>query len=139
MAAVFSACGAEKPPQKDGAQSDNAGQYTAEKDFEVKTINNGKAVEIVRYKGAGKEVNIPPRIKNLPVTVIGPEAFKNKQLVGITIPLGVTSIGKAGFAENQLIEVTIPSSVTAVGGWAFAKNALVNVIIPSSVTSTDHY
>jgi hypothetical protein len=120
MAAVFSACGAEK---------NDAGQYTAETDFKVKVIDDGKAVEIVRYKGK----RIPPQIRNLPVTVIGPGAFKNKQLAGVMIPDSVISIGGMAFAGNQLTNVTIPSGVTSIGNWAFAENKLTSITIGANV------
>jgi hypothetical protein len=83
-------------------------QYDSESDFEVKREGNG--VAIVEYLGSKKEVRIPPRIQNLPVTGIEEAAFA--ECTGIT-------------------RVIIPDSVTYIGDWAFAKCAsLTGITIP---------
>ena len=125
-------------------------QYNAEKDFTVKIIDDGKSIEITKYVGTSKEVRIPPRIQNLPVTVIGAEAFKGgdwkkgadeksifvagNQLVTVTIPNSVTHIGALAFMGNQLTNVIIPNSVTHIANGTFWTNQLTSVIIPNSVT-----
>ena len=132
---VFSACSQEQAPQQRGAVAATTGQYDDEKDFKVKIIDNGKAVEIVGYEGTKKEVRIPPTIQNLPVTVIGDNAFREKNLMAVTIPHGVTTIGNRAFQINQLNSVTIPDSVTSIGKSAFQINQLNSATIPNSVTA----
>jgi hypothetical protein len=121
-------------------------EYTAEEDFNIKIIDSGKSVEITKYTGAKAEARIPPRIQNLPVKVIGDEAFKGGDwvegkavfrdncLASVTIPNSVTHIGDSAFALNQLTSVIIPDSVTHIGDSAFAWNQLTSVTIPDSVT-----
>jgi uncharacterized lipoprotein YehR (DUF1307 family) len=70
-------------------------KYDAEKDFKVQPSDDGKEVAITGYVGKKKEIRIPPRIQNLPVTSIGEGAFKEKKdLIDVTIPNSVTSIGR---------------------------------------------
>jgi len=116
-----------------------AQQPDPESDFEVEVIDNGRAIRITGYIGNRTAVNIPPRIRNLPVTEIGRDAFRAKGLTGVTIPDGVVSIDFAAFFNNQLVSVTIPNSVISIGSGAFRNNQITNVIIPNSVTSIERY
>jgi hypothetical protein len=99
------------------------------------TATNGGAV-ITGYTGSAKDVTIPDRINNLPVTAIGNGAFREKQLTNVTIPDSVTAIGEWAFADNQLTSVTIPSSVTVIKNYAFEKNPLTSVTIGANVNVT---
>ncbi|MCL2801096.1 MAG: leucine-rich repeat domain-containing protein, partial [Treponema sp.] len=112
-----------------------AQQYDPESDFTVELINNGRAVRITGYTGNKTEVNIPLRIRNLPVTEIGSRAFFNKSLTSVIIPNGITTIMDGAFRRNQLTSIIIPNSITSIGEWAFSNNSLTSVVIPNSVTS----
>jgi hypothetical protein len=114
-------------------------QYDPENDFTVEVIDNGRAVQITEYVGNKTIVNIPPRIRNLPVTGIRGHGFREKNLISVTIPNSVTSIGNYTFRDNQLTNVIIPNSITSIGTGAFYNNQLTNVIIPNSVTSIGIY
>jgi len=126
---VFSACTQQR--------------YDAEEDFEVRIIDNDKAIEIIGYKGETKdktEVRIPPQIKNLPVTTIGEEAFlfafsetESESLV-LYIPNGVTHIGNSAFVSNYFTGAIIPDSVTHIGDYAFINNALKSITLPESLS-----
>ena len=89
-----------------------AQQYDAESDFNVSRSSDGKSVIITGYAGSKQIVNIPPSIRNLPVTTIGEEAFAGKKLTSVTIPDSVTSIGSSAFSGNQLTSVTIGKNVS---------------------------
>jgi hypothetical protein len=136
-----------------------AQQYDSEKDFQIDwdpVVKEG--VVITKYIGTKKEVSIPPRIQNNPVTGIGTAAFYEKRnnitrviipnsvtylsgfegctsLTSITIPNSVTSIGERAFSGcTSLASVTIPNSVTSIGERAFDScSKLTNVTIPNSV------
>jgi len=110
-----------------------AQQYNPESDFEVEVIDNGRAVRITGYNGNNTVVNIPPRIRNLPVTEIGRNVFREKGLTGVSIPDSVIIIGEAAFMSNQLITLTIPNNVTTIGQNAFARNQLTSITIPNTV------
>lgn len=104
-------------------------------ELEYRVIANGTEIELAGYRGTKKiEVQIPPQIRNLPVTVIKYEAFHKKELISVIIPNSVTTIGMRAFSHNRLSYVSIPDSVTHIGNMAFAGNQLVSVTIPDSVT-----
>ncbi|MCL2410526.1 MAG: leucine-rich repeat domain-containing protein [Treponema sp.] len=109
-------------------------QHDPERYFEAGPVDGGASVRITGYIGTSWEVNIPPTIRGLPVTEIGDEAFRNRNLISVTIPNSVTYIGEDAFAGNQLTSVTIPNSVTYIGALAFSNNQLTSVTIPNSIT-----
>jgi len=110
-------------------------EYDDEDDFNVVRNNDGNSVIITGYTGAKQIVNIPPQIRQLPVSAIGVGAFERKNLTGISIPDSVTIIDKNAFNNNQLEVINIPGSVTRIGEYAFSGNQLTNITIPNSVTS----
>ena len=106
---VFSACNQEQQARV---------VYCPESDFQVEPVDGGVSVRITRHVGDSWEVNIPSRIRDLPVTHIGNRAFRQGTLINVTIPDSVTHIegGTWGaFENNQLTSVTIPYSVTSIG------------------------
>ena len=76
-----------------------AQQANSESDFEFEVIDNGRAVEIIKYIGSAKNVRIPERIQNLPVTHIGNAAFARNQLTSIIISNSVTRIDEDAFGK----------------------------------------
>ena len=112
-----------------------AQQHDPESDFGVEVIDNGRSVRITMYTGNRTAINIPPHIRNLPVTEIGEGAFVANQLTSVIIPNSITTIGDYAFLENQLTSITIPNSVTTIGEVAFSQNQLTSVTIPNSVTT----
>ncbi len=80
-----------------------------------------KEYHVVKYDGLASHLNIPARIKDLPVTVIEPDAFRNcSSLITVVIPNGVIEIGERVFSQcSNLRNITIPSSVTRIGHSAF--------------------
>jgi hypothetical protein len=117
------------------AASACAQQYDPGSDFRTELTDNGTSVWITEYLGNKQEVRIPQRIGRLPVTGIGYEVFRDKDMTSITIPNSVTHIGEWSFADNRLISVTIPGTVTNIEEWAFAYNSrLSNVTIGANVS-----
>jgi len=110
-----------------------AQQHEAESNFKAIPIE-GKSVEITEYIGNNWDVSIPPLFRRLPVTHIGNNAFRNKNLVSITIPEGVIQIGDRAFYNNQLTNIRIPDSVKTIGYGVFYGNFLTNVIIGNGIT-----
>jgi len=115
-----------------------AQNYDNESSFVVKPIDGGKGVEITNYIGTKWEINIPPKIKNLPVTSIGKQAFANgKDIISITIPNSVTSIGDGAFWNcTNLNSIIIPSNVTDIEMTAFYGTTSLTAINVASGNKT---
>jgi len=124
-----------------------AQQYDPESDFQVSKRDDGKSVEISKYVGSKKTVNIPPTIQGLPVTGIGKEAFKGKNITCVTIPNSVTSIGLWALSCENLTTINVAASNNTYSSqdgvlYDKAKTALIQYpegkigafTIPNSVT-----
>jgi len=104
-------------------------QYADESDFEIDRTEGkemitkyGDGIVITKYLGTEQKVSIPPRIQNLPVTIIDYEAFSGcTSLTSVIIPNSVTLIGvNAFYGCTNLTRVTIPDSVTIIDYSAFS-------------------
>ncbi|MCL2193294.1 MAG: leucine-rich repeat domain-containing protein, partial [Treponema sp.] len=88
--AVFSACATQQ-------------QVTPEKNFSIRLIENGTAVEITGFrKHSVSDLIIPSSIQGLPVVSIGDTAFFNKQIATVFIPPTVRRIGNGAFGDNNI-------------------------------------
>jgi len=127
-------------------------EYTPEEHFRAVPIYGGKSVRIISYIGDHEggdfwnweeydpikmdwRINIPPQIRGLPVTHIGHNAFRNRNLTSVSIPNSVTHIGRMAFFGNQLSSVTIPDNVS-IGENAFNCNPLTSVTFGNNVNFT---
>jgi hypothetical protein len=89
---------------------------------------------IIGYDDDGpKNVTFPSTIGGIKVSAIGKNAFRGKQLTGVSILTSITTIGEGAFAENKLTSVIILDSVITIGVSAFEDNQLETVTIPNSV------
>jgi hypothetical protein len=113
-------------------------QYAPEGDFRTKEIDGGKGIEIIKYIGDKGEVNIPPKIRDIPVTEIDNSAFAKKNIISVIIPNSVTTIGGFAFEDNQLTSIIIPNSVNDIGRDAFTGNPLTSITIGAGVTLRTH-
>ena len=94
-------------------------------------------VKITACDQSVTEVEIPSKIKGLPVT-IGVNAFGYcTSLTSITIPNSVTSIGNYALEYcTSLTSITIPDSVASIGNGAFYYcDILESITIPEGITS----
>jgi hypothetical protein len=110
-----------------------------EADFVVIVRPNGISVAITDYKGSATTVNIPEKIKNLPVTMIESGAFSDyTKITSVVIPKGVIYIeGSAFDGCTGLTSVTIPNSVTKIGSYVFQDcSSLTSVTFAGSITSS---
>ncbi|MDR0568869.1 MAG: leucine-rich repeat domain-containing protein [Spirochaetaceae bacterium] len=101
------------------------------------TIDGGSAA-VIRYIGPLGEpfaLTIPAEIEDVPVTLLGEEAFMNCQILEVTFPAGIKTIGSQCFAQNYLSALTLPASLTDIGEGAFSNNELIGALrIPNSVS-----
>ncbi len=113
-------------------------------DFQY-TITNG-SITITNYIGPGGNVAIPANIDGLPVTTIGGQAFRQKNVTVITIPDTVTNIedGLGMFGAfalcSALTNVVMGNNMVDIGDGTFrACTSLAGVSIPDSVTTVGQY
>ncbi len=104
-----------------------------------------------RFDSYSGEVVIPSHVecdgKTLPVTAIGPQAFRNcLGLTSVQLPEGITSIDRQAFIDCVTLEsITIPASVKTIGEQAFYDClALTRVETPSldcwlDIDFAEHY
>ena len=109
-------------------------RYDSENDFRITYGDGGKSATITGYVGGKQTVSIPPRIQKMPVTGIGQEAFKEKEIISVTLPKSVTFIGESAFANNPLISIKILKGITEIGNRAFDWCFLTSITIPAGVT-----
>jgi hypothetical protein len=123
MASLFSSC--KKGPLP---------QYEDEDNFVVQPGYNG-TVRIVSYLDDTRKpsIDIPPRIKNMSVTEIGPDSIADRWFIKATIPDTVVNIMDFSFSGNYIREVNFPGKITEIGNGAFMNNRLASIVIPDSV------
>jgi tetratricopeptide (TPR) repeat protein len=112
-------------------------------DFDVSQNTNG-TVTITKFKGsesktitvAGKthtvyfgilNLVIPARVWNVPLTMIGNEAFKNCGISSVVIPDTVIEIGYGAFYGNNLEKVTLGKGLKIIKGGSFQPTSTVEV------------
>ncbi|MDA7909800.1 leucine-rich repeat protein [Akkermansiaceae bacterium] len=122
---------------------DNGDIFANFDDSLITYSDEGDSVTITDCEtSASGSLIIPDTIRELPVTSIRTDAFRNCiSLTNITIPAGLTNIGFGAFNGcTSLASITIPDSVTTIGGNAFYEcTSLVDITIPDSVTSIGEY
>jgi len=93
---------------------------------------NGK---IVAYLGSESSINIPDKIDNITVTVIGAYAFSSHKITNITLPSTISAIGVCAFSScMNLTDIIIPDNVKIISDHAFINcRNLKNVTIPGGV------
>jgi len=101
---------------------------------DIKYSNYNGDIHITGYNGTGGEVEIPAEINGNMVTVIGYQAFMEKNLTGVFIPISVTKIEDKAFFKNRLTSVIIPNNVIDIGNETFDDNKLTSLNIGKSVT-----
>jgi tetratricopeptide (TPR) repeat protein len=101
--------------------------------FNITITDNLKGIEITDYKGTDTEITIPSQIHNLPVTVIGDNAFWDSEITSVIIPNTVTTINDMAFWNNKLTNIIIPNGVIAIGDDVFSLNPISSINIPATV------
>lgn len=106
---------------------------TPAEDFEYE-MSNGEII-ITGYKGTEREIYIPSKINDRPVTTIGEDAFENYDLTHVTIPDSVTTIGKYAFYECKcLVSVDFSNNLESIGSGAFKYcESLTEIDLPDSL------
>ena len=107
---------------------------TPAEDFSYDIIDG--EISITGYNGTEREIRIPKKIADRPVTKIGSEAFSGYDLVSIKFPNTLTIIGNNAFEYCSCLEsIEIPKTVEKIGEKAFYHcSALEKVSIPDTIT-----
>lgn len=99
---------------------------------------NGTEIEIARYNGVNKFIEIPAQIGGLPVTSIGDAAFQDNEFIrSVSIPFTVKSIGDYAFSNMPNLEnIHFSFGLENVGSHVFSgSDALLEINIPQGVRS----
>lgn len=97
-------------------------------------------VELVKYIGLKRTIEVPAELDGLPVTHIGLDCFSmawRVKFVRITIPEPVTTIYHGAFRGCQTIrELKLPKTLKYIGNYAFAfLTNLEHIELPENVVS----
>ncbi len=95
-------------------------------------------VEVLKYIGSDYDVTVPEKIDGLPVTVIGPDAFKNNaKLEKVMLGSNVVKVaGNAFRGCTTLTEVVFNDKVEELGSGCFAGcTSLSSFYVPDTVTN----
>ena len=84
----------------------------------------------------GSNPVIPSTIDGVTVRTIGYQAFRQKGLIGVTLPESLQIIGEAAFRDNRIASLVIPNSVTSIGSYAFAENQIIDLTLGRGLRST---
>jgi hypothetical protein len=98
-----------------------------ENDLEIR-VNGKYSITIRGYSGSAAAITIPGEIYNIPVTVIGKRAFKEKGFQRILLPDSMTALEEECFSKNQIKEVIIPATVSFLEAGVFYKNLIQRLV-----------
>ena len=99
---------------------------------------------ITGYTGSSKALSLPQSYSynglDLPVTMIGTDAFKGTSIESVVIPRSMTRISSYAFrSASSLKAVAIPNTVTSIGAYAFYGAPLESLSLPDTITSISTY
>ena len=84
--------------------------------YEILKNNKGKYIKILDFDNSTSSPVIPAYIKDIPVTVIGKDAFERSDIKTITLPDTLTTIEAYAFFNCRSLEkISFPDSVRDVG------------------------
>lgn len=122
-----------------GAGADEERKTFTSGDYQYALLDDG-TIEITKYNGSAKRLDIPAKLDAKTVTSIGDSAFYFcSSLTSVSIPHSVTSIGDWAFSGcDSLTTVTIPDSVTSIGKYAFDNCPDLVLTVPRSSYAAEY-
>ena len=108
-------------------------------DYKYALLDDG-TIEITKYNGSAKRLDIPAKLAGKTVTAIGDSAFFYcDSLTSVSISDSVTSIGDSAFSFcSSLTSVSIPDSVTSIGGSAFFLCNSLTLTVPRNSYAAEY-
>ena len=106
-------------------------KFTPAPAFTFDYSENENGITINEYKGFRPKVQVPEKIKGLPVTEIGKDAFEGCKSREILLPESVTKIEYGAFQRSSVRSFVFPENVTEISDIIFSDcNNLESVILP---------
>ncbi|PWJ12844.1 leucine-rich repeat domain-containing protein [[Clostridium] innocuum] len=109
----------------------DSGKWNEKSDFTY--TSTASSVTITGYLGSKKDIIIPEKIDDIPVTELSANAFASKAIKSVRIPKSIMVIGENCFANNELVEVIIPNGIKRIGAAAFMSNQITTLVLSNSV------
>ena len=112
---------------------------TPVEDFDYEIVNG--EVIITGYHGTDREIYIPAKIEERPVTQIDSGAFTGYDLTLVSIPSSVEVVSAGAFEKCVCLEkVTFSEGLKVIESFAFYEcDALVTVELPDGLTLLDGF
>ncbi len=109
-------------------------------EFIFDIIDGKKEYRIVSVKTAKKDISIPSKYNNLPVTEIGKEAFAGEQkIVSIYIPDSIVIIGDKAFYDCRNLEnLRLPQNLENIPNEMTVNTSIKNINIPNNVKRIEY-
>ena len=123
---------------KDAFSGDSNSHFKVFDGFKYYVSQDETHIIIDGYIGKGGKVIVPSEIDNIPVTIIGKDAFEYfKKNLYITLPDTIVEIDSSAFCNcSGLKAINIPDSVKTIGEMAFSNaSSLTEIEIPGTVST----
>lgn len=78
-------------------------------------------------------LEIPNKIYNTEVKLIGNTSFRDSNLEKVVLPNSITHIGEGAFFNNKIKEIILPNELQYIGRSAFGKNKIRSLEIPKGL------
>ena len=88
--------------------------------------------------GESDTVHIPARVKGVPVTAIGPFAFRNGEVRAVYLPDTVTQIDPKAFAESSVYTISVSknnNTYSALNGVVYSRDRSILICYPTGKTN----
>ena len=122
---------------KDGF-CERCGKEIAESEGLMFVLKEDGTYKVGGYNGSDADVVILASHEGKPVTVIGEEAFRDKESVtSVLLPEGITEIGRGAFANTYITEITFPASLCKIAQDAFSYSRLETVTFAENGSLTE--
>ena len=117
-----------EPGASDPTGSTPSGPITSGK-YEYSVNEDKESVTLLHYSGDDEDIEIPSEIDGYPVSQIGTEAFRYRQMKSLTVPDSVLCIDKQAFEYSTISDsIQLPQNITIM------DDAFSYATLPSEIT-----
>lgn len=109
--------------------------YAVSSDYTYNILSDN-TIELTKYNGEEKAVEVPSQIDGYAVSKIGVSLFSGKNMTEVILPDTINEIKPYALSNNKLKEIIVPDSVITVGSFAFMYNSdLKQIYLGKNVSS----